>query len=77
EYNRDRALSEHKESNILDKTSQPSKAEVNLDSIVNGLAALSINRVEREEKLNRSDIENMIQNVVVKTVKDLNRKQSY
>ncbi|CAG8628461.1 14032_t:CDS:2, partial [Ambispora leptoticha] len=77
EYNRDRALSERKDSNIPDETPQPSKADVDLDSIVNGLAALSINRVEREEKLNRSDIENMIQSAVAKTVKDLNRKQSY
>ncbi|CAG8616767.1 6322_t:CDS:2, partial [Cetraspora pellucida] len=46
------------------------------DGIVNGLAALSINHVEREEKVNRSEIEDMIQNAVAKTMKNLNKKQT-
>ncbi|CAG8762328.1 95_t:CDS:1, partial [Cetraspora pellucida] len=76
EYDRDRALNEHNKSNISEETPHPSKSDVDLDSIVNGLAALSINRMEREEKLSRSDIENMIQSVVTKTMKDLNKKQT-
>ncbi|CAG8646350.1 11552_t:CDS:10, partial [Ambispora leptoticha] len=41
-----------------------------------GTAALSTNRVEQEEKLNQNDIENMIQHAVIKTIKDLNCKQT-
>ncbi|CAG8718986.1 34719_t:CDS:1, partial [Racocetra persica] len=66
----------HKDSNISDETPQLSKSDIDLDVIMNEPAALSINCVEREEKLNRNDIENMIQHTVTKTIKDLNRKQT-
>ncbi|CAG8711231.1 11682_t:CDS:2, partial [Cetraspora pellucida] len=45
-----------------------------IDSIVNGIAALSINRVEREERLSRSEIEAMIRDAITKNTKDLNKK---
>ncbi|CAG8764430.1 11507_t:CDS:1 [Cetraspora pellucida] len=46
EYSRDKALNEHKASNIPEETPPLSKSYVDLDTIVNGLAALSINCVE-------------------------------
>ncbi|CAG8577101.1 17694_t:CDS:2, partial [Cetraspora pellucida] len=54
EYNRDRTLNEHKESNMSEKTLHP----------------------KQEEKLSQSDIKNIIQNVVTKTMKDLSKKQT-
>ncbi|CAG8671093.1 3769_t:CDS:1, partial [Cetraspora pellucida] len=46
EYSRDKALNEHKASNIPKETPPLGKSDVDLDTIMNGLAALSINHVE-------------------------------
>ncbi|CAG8582211.1 25160_t:CDS:2 [Cetraspora pellucida] len=50
DYSRNKALNKHKASNIPEETPLLSKSNVELNTIVNGLAALSINRVEQKEK---------------------------
>ncbi|CAG8550435.1 12016_t:CDS:2 [Dentiscutata erythropus] len=60
-----------------DKFKEPvtcSKTDVDIDSLVNKLAALKINRIEREDQSSRSNVENFIQNIVTKTIKDMNRR---
>ncbi|CAG8682544.1 23934_t:CDS:1, partial [Racocetra persica] len=59
-YNRDKDFNNQKDMVAFDQTIQSSKSDVDIDSIVNRIAALSINRVEREERLSRSEIETMI-----------------
>ncbi|CAG8744151.1 32656_t:CDS:2, partial [Racocetra persica] len=53
EYRRDKNLNKKKDSTIPEENQQASKADVDIDSFVSGLAVLSINRVENEEKLSR------------------------
>ncbi|CAG8571348.1 17690_t:CDS:2, partial [Racocetra persica] len=50
----------------LEETAQPNKADIDIDSIVNRLAELSINQVE-QEKLNRSEVKNIVKNLVTET----------
>ncbi|CAG8767642.1 13255_t:CDS:2, partial [Cetraspora pellucida] len=51
EYDKDRALNEHNKSNIARKTPHPSKSDMDLYSIVNGLAALSINQFTEKDSM--------------------------
>ncbi|CAG8696355.1 7448_t:CDS:1, partial [Cetraspora pellucida] len=60
EYNRNKILKKYKDSNIPEETSQLNKLNVYLNSIINRLAALSINYVEQEERLSHSKVKNMI-----------------
>ncbi|CAG8798129.1 29689_t:CDS:1, partial [Racocetra persica] len=75
EYKRDKNLNRSNNSTGPEETAQPNKANVDIDSIVNGLAALSINWVE-QEKLNRSEVEDMVKNLVTKTVMNLNKRHN-
>ncbi|CAG8710832.1 32300_t:CDS:1, partial [Racocetra persica] len=59
-YNRGKTLKKYKDSNISDEILQSNKSDIDLNSIMNRLAALTINCIEQEEKLNHSNIKNMI-----------------
>ncbi|CAG8478894.1 536_t:CDS:2 [Dentiscutata erythropus] len=52
EYKRDKDLNKNNSSTRSEETAQSNKADVDIDSIINRLAVLSINWVEQEEKLN-------------------------
>ncbi|CAG8480524.1 22854_t:CDS:2 [Gigaspora rosea] len=49
---------------------QSGKADVDVD-----VDTLSINRVEREEKLSRSDVESIVKDIISKTMMNQNRRQ--
>ncbi|CAG8724357.1 142_t:CDS:2 [Dentiscutata erythropus] len=70
EYKRDKDLNKNNSFTGPDETAQSNKADMDIDSIVNRLAALSINRVEREEKLNRNEVEDMVKSLEGHIIKD-------
>ncbi|CAG8852540.1 33484_t:CDS:2, partial [Gigaspora margarita] len=65
EYNRNKHFGKQKDLNILEKSQQSNKT-----------AALTINHIEKEKKLNHDDIKNMVKNIVTKTMMNLNKTQN-
>ncbi|CAG8783440.1 35113_t:CDS:2, partial [Racocetra persica] len=59
-----------------DATSNVNKSDVDIDSLVTELAALKINHVDQEDQSKRDQVENLIQNIVTKTIKDMNKRPS-
>ncbi|CAG8806834.1 9762_t:CDS:1, partial [Racocetra persica] len=55
DYRRDKDINQQKDTIISEETLQSGKSDVDIDSIVNGFAALSINYVEHDDKLSHSE----------------------
>ncbi|CAG8765168.1 16348_t:CDS:2, partial [Racocetra persica] len=76
EYNRDKSYNKQNDPTSPDTTSNINKSDVDIDSLVTKLAALKINCVNQEDQSKHDQVENLIQNIVTKTIKDMNKRPS-